>query len=83
MVCATIVGVFVAMPIVKATRAYNVSAEAYAIDQACLDAGAVADAWAVLGPIGLESQWRATEREDCGRRDMKRLQESIYLGIPK
>lgn len=80
MICATILGVFVAMPIIKATKAYNVSSSAYDIEATCDTAKGVADAWAGLGPLGRESSWREIERDWCSRRDARRAMRSA-LGV--
>lgn len=82
LISVTIVGVFVAMPIIKATKAYNVTAEEYDIEGTCDTAGAVADAWAGLGPFGRESHWREIEKDWCKRRDDRRLMRSMMRRYP-
>lgn len=82
MVCATIVFVFVAMPIIKATKAYNASSAAYDIEATCDTAKGVADAWAGLGPLGHEDYWRQVEKDWCNRRDTRRQMHSVFGVTP-
>lgn len=83
MICATLVGIFVALPVIRATSAYNAAAEKYDLERACLLAGQVADAWAVLGPVGRAESWRETEQSDCNRVKAIRARDSMmnYYGF--
>lgn len=78
MICVTIVVIFVAMPIIRATSAYNVAAETYQLEAMCDLSGEVANQWAALGPLGRADFWRAQQDEDCGRVRIRRAQQEIY-----
>jgi len=81
MICVTLVGVFVGLPIVKATKEYNRAAEKYDFQAMCDNADALASAWSIIGPLGTEAHWRSVQIDDCGRLLVWQAQQEISRSI--